>query len=99
MTTHKKLQILNFIKIGLIVLFVPIFLFYLILVVPEYLACTNCYFEGEMGTDIWGDEIQCFGDSKELGEVFFQFSSEVVGVFLVLIVSIILIRRNILKSQ
>lgn len=98
MTTHKKLQLLHFIKIGLIVLFVPIFLFYLLIVIPEYLTCINCYFEGEMRTDIWGNEVQCFGESKEFSEIFFQFLSVVVVVFLVLIVGVILMRKNTLKS-
>lgn len=85
MTTEKKLQILKILKFGLLAIFVPIFLFYIAIVVPEYLACMNYHFEGEMGTDIWGNEVQCFGESKEFGEFFFEFLCEVLILILVLI--------------
>ena len=81
MKIEEKLRILKIIKIILLIIFTPIFLFYLIIVLPEYLACINCVYEGEMGTDIWGNEIQCFGESKEFGKVFFQLLTLIIGAF------------------
>jgi len=41
-----------------------------------------------MGTDIWGNSVQCFGDSKVFGEAIFQFSSFMVsGLTFVLIIN------------
>ncbi|EEI90233.1 hypothetical protein HMPREF0765_4184 [Sphingobacterium spiritivorum ATCC 33300] len=49
--------------IFLLAVYALLLLFYLGLVVPEYLACTGCMYEGEKGIDIWGSEIDCSGES------------------------------------
>lgn len=79
MQTEEKLKMLKVISIILLVLFLPVLLLYLGVIVPEYLACANCIYEGCVGTDIWGSEVQCFGDSKAFGKMFFQLSSIVVA--------------------
>jgi len=88
MTTTNKLKLLKTVKIVVLIIFVPILLFYLGIIIPEYLACVNCVYEGEMGTDIWGDEVQCFGESKELGEAFFQLVSIIIGAFSIILASL-----------
>lgn len=71
-------------------------LFYLGLIVPEYLACVGCDTEGAMGTDIWGDSVQCFGDSKAFGQVLFDLSTMIiVGLSLVLI--LLFLWRNLIS--
>ncbi len=45
------------------------------IILPEYWACRKCIYEGAMGTDAWGNSVQCFGDSKAFGEVIVQFWS------------------------
>ncbi|KMQ68770.1 hypothetical protein ACM39_05635 [Chryseobacterium sp. FH2] len=83
----NKLKILKAVKIILLTIYIPVLLFYSGIVLPEYLACVNCNSEGAMGTDIWGDEVQCFGESKVFGEIIFQFLSMiVVGWSVVLII-------------
>jgi len=58
----------------------------------------KCIYEGAMGTDIWGNSVQCFGDSKAFGEAIFQFSSFLVsGLTAVLIV--IFLRAYYLKRN
>ena len=65
---------------------------------PEYLACVNCVYEGEMGVDIWGNEVQCFGESKELGQAFFQLASLIITGFTIVLVCLFLydyrLKRN-----
>lgn len=85
MITKDKLKILKIIKITLLIVFIPILLFYFGIVLPEYLACINCNSEGAMGRDIWGSEVQCFGDSKEFGEAFFHFSSIILFIFITIL--------------
>ena len=82
MTTSKNLKVLKAIRIVLLIICTPILLFYLGIVLPEYLACINCNSEGAMGKDIWGSEVQCFGESKEFGEFFFHFSSTILLLFI-----------------
>ncbi len=58
----------------------------------------NVFMRGAMGTDIWGNSVQCFGDSKAFGEAIFQFSSFLVsGLTAVLIV--IFLRAYYLKRN
>lgn len=82
MITKDKLKILKIIRITLLIFIIPILLFYLGIVLPEYLVCIKCNSKGGMGVDIWGSEVQCFGDSKELGESFFHFSSIIIFLFI-----------------
>ncbi|WP_406843685.1 hypothetical protein [Flavobacterium soyae] len=79
MTTSEKLKLLKVIKIILLIFYTSVILFYLGLVLPQYLACLNCNSGEAMEVDIWGNEVWCFGESKEFVEFFFQFSSIVTG--------------------
>ena len=98
MKIEEKLRILKIIKIILLIIFTPIFLFYLIIVLPEYLACINCVYEGEMGTDIWGNEIQCFGESKEFGKVFFQLLTLIIGAFSIVLTIVFYFNRYLKEN-
>ena len=72
----KAIKVIKLVLLTLYGILLPI---YLGLIFPEYLACRKCTSEGAIGIDIWGSPVQCFGDSKVFGEVFFQFSSVLVG--------------------
>jgi len=98
MTTTHKLKILKIIKIVVLIIFAPILFFYLVIIVPEYLACINCVYEGEMGTDIWGSEVQCFGESKEFGEAFFQMFSLIISVFTIILLLFFFLSYQIKKN-
>ncbi len=50
--------------------------------IPEYIACLDCDYEGAMGTGIWGDEVQCFGESKAFANDFFKFTTMIIVFFL-----------------
>lgn len=83
----QKLKFLKFITILLLVIDIPFVLFFLALVLPEYLACINCDSDGAMGTDIWGGEVQCFGESKEFGELFFKLILLIISGLTILILA------------
>lgn len=85
MTTSKTLKA---IKIILLIFYILILLFYLGIILPEYLACCDEHKnETNMGVDYWGNQIDCNGESKLMGEFFFQLSSMiVVGFSFVLII-------------
>lgn len=85
MTTVDKLKGLKIMKIIVLMVFIPIFLFYLAIIVPEYLACDKTMFDGQNGIDIWGSEIDCNCESQAFGEMFFQMVSIVIIAFLVLL--------------
>lgn len=70
-----SVKILKWSSIFLLVALVLVFLFYILLIVPEYAACTGSMFEGEQSTTIWGNTIDCHGESKAFGEAFFQMMS------------------------
>ena len=40
---------------------------YLLFILPEYLACINCIYEGDVCQNIWGFEVECSGESEDLG--------------------------------
>jgi hypothetical protein len=46
---------------------------YLLFILPEYLACLNCKYEGDACKTIWGNVAECHGESKDIGEGIFQF--------------------------
>jgi hypothetical protein len=92
MKASEKLKLLKVTKMILLICYISVLLFYLGLVLPEYLACVNCNYERAMGVDIWDNEIQCFGESKEFGKFFFQCSSMMlVGFTFVLVICYCLI--------
>ncbi|MFC4212958.1 hypothetical protein ACFOWA_17315 [Pedobacter lithocola] len=99
MNTTQKLKILKVIKIILLIVFIPIILFYLGIILPEYLACVNCNYEGAMGVDIWGNEVQCFGESKDFSEVFFQLASIIVAGFSIILFLILFLFIGLKKTH
>ena len=99
MTITDKLKTLKIIKIIVLLIFVPILIFYLAIIVPEYLACDKTIFEGENGIDIWRSEIDCNCESQAFGEMFFQMVSLVIIAFSVLLFIIFSLTFQIKKSN
>jgi len=98
MTIKEKLKLLKFFSTVLIVILVPIALFYLFLIIPEYCACSQVQFEGEKGIDIYGSEIDCGGENQAFSKTFFQMFSLITGgISLVIIIINIFYYR--LKKQ
>ncbi|MBV6878902.1 hypothetical protein NG800_002400 [Epilithonimonas ginsengisoli] len=98
MTIKEKLKLLKFFGTILIVILIPIALFYLFLIIPEYCACSQVQFEGEKGIDIYGSEIDCGGENQAFSEAFFQIFSLITGgISLVIIIINIFYYR--LKKQ
>lgn len=98
MTKTYKLKILKIIKIAVLIIFVPILLFYLGIIVPEYLACDKTMFEEQNGIDIWGSEIDCNCESQAFGEVFFQMFSLIIGVFTTILFLVFFFTYKIKKT-
>lgn len=98
MTIKEKLKLLKFFSTVLIVILIPIALFYLFLIIPEYCACSQVQFEGEKGIDIYGSEIDCGGENQAFSKAFFQMFSLITGgISLVIIIINIFYYR--LKKQ
>jgi len=91
--SNGKRMILKTVQIILGGLYVLVMLFYLSVILPEYLTCVDCNTEGAMRTDFLGDSVQCFGDSKVFGQVLFDFSTLTIVGFSVLLVVLFLWRR------
>ena len=85
MENKDKNTILKAIAIILLMFYIPLLLFYLGIVMPEHFACNESMFEGEKGTDIWGDEVLCDDESMTFEKVFFQLISAIVGGFSVIL--------------
>ncbi|GAA4179991.1 MULTISPECIES: hypothetical protein [Sphingobacterium] len=92
------INILKVVQVILGGIYILVILFYLGLIVPEYLACVGCDTEGAMGTDIWGDSVQCFGDSKVFGQVLFDLSTVII-VGLSVILSLLFLWRNLIAKN
>lgn len=92
----------NILKVAQVILggiYVLVILFYLGLIVPEYLACVGCDTEGAMGTDIWGDSVQCFGDSKVFGQVLFDLSTMIIAGLSVVLILLFLWRNLMSRGE
>lgn len=77
----EKIKILKAIAVLLLFIGVPILLFYLGVVVPEYCACDETMYEGQKGIDIWGDMVYCDAESQDFAKAFFQLLTMVILVF------------------
>ncbi|RKE55519.1 hypothetical protein [Sphingobacterium detergens] len=93
------INILKVVQVILGGIYILVILFYLGLIVPEYLACVGCDTEGAMGTDIWGDSVQCFGDSKVFGQVLFDLSTMIIVGLSTILYLLFLWRNLIAKNQ
>lgn len=90
MTIIEKLKILKWINILVIIILIPFLMIYLLLIVPEYTACSDTMSEGEKGIDIWGSTIDCDAESRAFSFAFFQMFSVVTAV-----ISLVFILINI----
>ncbi|WP_312393255.1 hypothetical protein [Chryseobacterium sp.] len=85
MKIQANVQILKIVRILLLVVYIPFLLFYVGIVIPEYYACNEFMYEGQRGTDIWGNEVLCDGESQAIGKVFFQLATIIFSVFSIVI--------------
>ena len=69
----------------LLLLGIPVLLFYLGVVVPEYCACEETMYEGQKGIDIWGNMVYCDAESQDFAKAFFQLLTVVLVVFMVIL--------------
>lgn len=98
MTSEQKRKTFKIIKIVSLILYIPLLLIYLGLFVPEYLACININQDGAIGKSIWGNDVECFGESKGLGDGLFIFFSEIIA-GLTVVILIIFVILNYLKKR
>jgi len=85
MKQTKSIQILEVITALVMFISVPILLFYLGIVVPEYCACDETMYEGQKGINIWGDMVYCDAESQDFAKAFFQlFTIVLLGCLAVL---------------
>lgn len=68
----EKIKILKAIAVLLLFIGIPVLLFYFGVVVPEYCACDETMYEGQKGTNIWGDMVYCDAESQDFAKAFFQ---------------------------
>lgn len=98
MTIYKTITIIELLRRLLLAILIPILVFYIFLVAPDYLACKDSMYEGENGTDVWGASVDCSGESRAFSVGFFQLFSIAVAV-LTFVWSIMYIISNQLKKQ
>ncbi|TDG35620.1 hypothetical protein EZJ43_13455 [Pedobacter changchengzhani] len=84
----NKLIIIKTIGIIVIIPFVFSFLFYVLLIIPEYCACDRQMYEGQVGTTIWGDTVDCGGESMFFSEAFFQLFT-IINVSFIVVLTIL----------
>lgn len=84
--TTRKLRLIKVIKILLLTVYFPALAVYLGVFVPEHLACAGINEDGAIGINIWGGEVQCFGESGDLGRGLFQFFSLVISGFTLIMI-------------
>jgi len=94
MTQETRIKILQIITALLLFISIPVLLFYLGVVVPEYCACEETMYEGQKGINIWGDMVFCDGESQAFAKAFFQFITYIlIGFFTILIITNFLLHR------
>ena len=97
MTVHRKIKLIKFLRILLTILLVPIMLVYMLLVIPEYSACSGSLFEGEKATDIWGATVDCGGENQAVSKGFFQMFTILTGCLSLLLIAVSLVHFNLKK--
>lgn len=97
MTSTNNLKILKTVKIVVVIILIPIIVFYLGIIVPEYLACDKTMFEGQNGIDVWGSEIDCDCENQAFGEVIFQMFSLIICGFLAILLAVLVLSFRINK--
>ena len=86
----KLIKGLNIILIALLLLLVA---FDLLLVLPEYCACSNAA-AGATVTTFWGYSLDCIGDTAEFSWVFFELVGLIALIVLVIIIILYIITRR-----
>lgn len=79
------MRFIKAVHIALIVLFLLLVAFDLLLVLPEYCACSTAA-EGATVITFWGYSLDCIGDTAEFSWVFFQMVGLTALVVLTLII-------------
>ena len=97
MTVHRKIKLIKFLRILLTILLVPVLLIYLLLIIPEYAACSGALFEGEKATDIWGATVDCSGENQAVSKGFFEMFTILTGCFSLLLIVVSLVHFNLKK--
>jgi uncharacterized membrane protein len=87
------------VHIALIVLFLLLLAFDLLLVLPEYCACSTAA-EGATVITFWGYSLDCIGDTAEFSWVFFQMVglTALVVLTLIIIMYIISYKKKVKKG-
>ncbi|MGE9313437.1 hypothetical protein ACLOAU_17435 [Niabella sp. CJ426] len=80
------MRFIKAVHIALIVLFLLLVAFDLLLVLPEYCACSTAA-EGAIVITFWGYSLDCIGDTAEFSWVFFQM----IGLTALVVLTIIII--------
>ena len=99
MKLNHKPVIIKTIGIIVSIPFVFSLLFYLGLIIPEYCACDRQMYEGQVGTTIWGDTVDCGGESMFFSEAFFQMFSLINVSFVIVLTALLLWYRKVKKTN
>ncbi|MGN7787875.1 hypothetical protein ACTJIJ_25290 [Niabella sp. 22666] len=92
------MRFIKAVHIALIVLFLLLVAFDLLLVLPEYCACSTAA-EGATVITFWGYSLDCIGDTAEFSWVFFQMVGLTALVVLTLIIIMYIISyKNKIKK-
>ena len=78
----------------LAILFVPVLLFYIVFISPEYLACNGVAYEGQKGRNIWGAEVNCNCEDVAFIKAFFTVGTVINAAFIMLLIITYLIYRS-----
>ena len=79
--------------------FVFSLLFYFGIIIPEYCACDSSMYEGATGTTIWGDLVDCSGDSMDFSESFFQLLTIINFAFTIVLMVLFFYYKNVRSNQ
>jgi len=92
------MRFIKAVHIALIVLFLLLVAFDLLLVLPEYCACSTAA-EGATVITFWGYSLDCIGDTAEFSWVFFQMVglTALVVLTLIIIMYIISYKKKVKK--
>lgn len=92
-----KLYFLKSLKIIVLLALILCFLFYLGVILPEYLACDKTMFEGEKGVNFFGFEVDCNAENQEIGDGFFKLNTLIIIVLSLFLLLIYQIEKKIKK--
>lgn len=99
MTLKTRLILIKVIGMCVGIPFVFSLLFYLGIIIPEYCACDSSMYEGATGTTIWGDLVDCGGDSMDFSESFFQLFTIINLAFTIVLMGLFFYYKNVRSKQ